>query len=78
MPEEDALALADNINRLLKASAPPDVERCVRQLALSWEDYFLPKFPVPFFQVRVADVRAAGGSLSTALQLYDEARMFSD
>jgi len=72
MPEEDALALADNINRLLKASAPPDVERCVRQLALSWEDYFLPKFPVPFFQVRVADVRAAGGSLSTALQLYDE------
>ncbi|KAH7883162.1 fido domain-containing protein [Phlebopus sp. FC_14] len=72
MPEEDARALVDHIHTLQKASAPPDVERCVRQLALSWEDYYLPKFPLPFFQVRVADVRAAGGSLSTALQLYDE------
>lgn len=74
MPQEDAQALCDIITRLHNASGPPDVGRCLRELALAWEDHYLPKFPVPFFQVRVADVRAAGGSLSTALELYDEVR----
>ncbi|KAG8221349.1 indole-3-glycerol phosphate synthase-domain-containing protein [Butyriboletus roseoflavus] len=72
VPQEDAQALGDTIARLHNASNPSDIERCLRELALAWEDYYLPKFPVPFFQVRVADVRAAGGSLSTALELYDE------
>lgn len=74
MPQDDAKALCDLIARIHNASDPSDVERCLRQLALAWEDYYLPKFPIPFFQVRVADVRAAGGSLSTALELYDEVR----
>jgi len=72
VPQDDAQVLCDLITRLHNASNPSDVERCLRQLALSWEDYYLPKFPVPFFRVRVADVRATGGSLSTALELYDE------
>ncbi|KAN0074410.1 Fido domain containing protein [Tylopilus felleus] len=72
VPQDDAKALCDLIARIHNASDPSDVERCLRQLALAWEDYYLPKFPIPFFQVRVADVRAAGGSLSTALELYDE------
>lgn len=74
MPRDDAQALSDTITRLHSASKPSDVERCLREIALAWEDYYLPKFPVPFFQVRVADVRAAGGSLSTALDLYNEVR----
>ena len=74
MPQDDAQILCDLITRLHTASNRSDVERCLRQLALAWEDYYLPKFPVPFFRVRVADVRAAGGSLSTALELYDEVR----
>lgn len=60
------------INRLHGASDLSDYERRLRKLALAWEDYYLPKFPLPFFQVRVADVRAAGGALSTALELYEE------
>ncbi|KAF8547625.1 hypothetical protein OG21DRAFT_1472154 [Imleria badia] len=72
VPPNDAQALCELISRLHDASDRCDVERCIRQLALTWEDYFLPKFPVPFFQVRVADVRATGGSLTTALDLYDE------
>lgn len=74
IPQEDAQALCDITTRLHNASRQSDVERCLRELALAWEDYYLPKFPVPFFQVRVADVRAVGGSLSTALELYDEVR----
>jgi len=76
VPRDDAQALCDLISRLHNASDPSDVERCLRRLALAWEDYYLPKFPVPFFQVRVADVRATGGSLSTALELYDEVRVY--
>ncbi|KAF8448679.1 indole-3-glycerol phosphate synthase-domain-containing protein [Boletus edulis BED1] len=72
VPREDAQALCDLIARVHNASDPCDIERCLRNLALAWEDYYLPKFPVPFFQVRVADVRATGGSLSTALGLYEE------
>lgn len=72
--QDDAQVLCDLVTRLHNASDPFDVQRCIRQLALAWEDYFLPKYPIPFFQVRVADVRAAGGSLSTALELYDEVR----
>lgn len=72
VPDEDALALTELLHRLHSATNPDDIERHLRALALIWEDYYLPKFPVPFFQVRVADVRAAGGSLSTALPLYDE------
>lgn len=74
MPEEDALALKEHFRSLQSATSPADIERLLRALALCWEDYYLPKFPIPFFQVRVADVRATGGSLSTALSLYDEAR----
>lgn len=72
VPDEDALALTELFRSLQSATTPDDIERHLRALALIWEDYYLPKFPVPFFQVRVADVRAAGGSLSTALPLYDE------
>lgn len=72
VPQEDAQALCDMVNRLHGASDPSDYERRLRKLALAWEDYYLPKFPLPFFQVRVADVRAAGGALSTALELYEE------
>lgn len=74
MPEEEAVALTEHLHSLQSANSPADIERQLRALALCWEDYYLPKFPVPFFQVRVADVRATGGSLSTALPLYDEAR----
>ena len=74
LSEEDALILTEHIHTLQSATSPIDIDRHLRALALCWEDYYLPKFPIPFFQVRVADVRAAGGSLSTALPLYDEAR----
>ena len=74
VPENDAQALYDLMDHLHAAPTRVDLDRALRQLALAWEDYFLPKFPVPFFQVRVADVRATGGSLSTALELYDEVR----
>lgn len=77
VPKEDAQTLCNIIARVHNASYPSDVERSIRELALAWEDYYLPKFPVPFFQVRVADVRAAGGSLSTALELYDEVRGYT-
>jgi hypothetical protein len=74
MPDEDVLALTELHRSIQSATTLDDIERHLRTLALIWEDYYLPKFPVPFFQVRVADVRAAGGSLSTALPLYDEVR----
>ncbi|KAI6017524.1 hypothetical protein EDC04DRAFT_2744098 [Pisolithus marmoratus] len=82
MPLEDARALTDHLQVVQSAAAsisssssPDEVvqfERCLRQLALDWENYYLPKYPGPFFRVRVADVRAAGGSWNTALMLYDE------
>ncbi|KAH7926946.1 hypothetical protein BV22DRAFT_1007913 [Leucogyrophana mollusca] len=74
MTSDDVEELKSDLRVVHAATSPVDRERCIRQLALAWEDYFLPKYPVPFFEVRVADVRAVGGSLSTALQLYDEAR----
>ncbi|KAI6046395.1 hypothetical protein EDC04DRAFT_2630597 [Pisolithus marmoratus] len=82
MPPEDARALTDHLQVVQSAaesisssSSRDEVvqfERCLRQLALDWENYYLPKYPGPFFRVRVADVRAAGGSWNTALMLYDE------
>ncbi|KAG6333164.1 hypothetical protein ID866_5931, partial [Astraeus odoratus] len=82
MSPEDASTLTEHLQVLqdaaasLSPSSPPaeieQFERKLRQLALAWEDYYLPKFPGPFFRVRVADVRAVGGSWSTALTLYDE------
>lgn len=82
MPIEEQQALAEQHQELqntaasITASSPlEDVERFergLRQLALAWENYYLPKFPGPFFRVRVADVRAVGGSWNTALVLYDE------
>ncbi|KAI6105070.1 hypothetical protein EDD16DRAFT_232142 [Pisolithus croceorrhizus] len=82
MPPEDARALTEHLQMIQSAAAaisssssPSEVERFerqVRQLALDWENYYLPKYPGPFFRVRVADVRAAGGSWNTALMLYDE------
>lgn len=75
---EDAQALCDIMSRLQSASCPSNLERSLREIALAWEDYYLPRYPVPFFQVRVADVRATGGSLSTALELYEEVRAACD
>lgn len=82
MPIEDQQALAEQHKELqiaaasITSSSPPEdverFERGLRQLALAWENYYLPKFPGPFFRVRVADVRAVGGSWNTALMLYDE------
>lgn len=83
MLPEDARALTEHLQMIQSAAAtisssssPSEVEqfeRQLRQLALAWENYYLPKYPGPFFRVRVADVRAAGGSWNTALILYDEA-----
>lgn len=82
MPQEDAQALTEHLRMIHNAAAsisssssPGEIEqyeRRLRQLALDWENYYLPKYPGPFFRVRVADVRAAGGSWNTALMLYNE------
>lgn len=79
LPPDDARSLdlhlqllRDTAASVSPPSSPADIERSLRQLALLWEDYYLPRFPGPFFRVRVADVRAVGGSWTTALSLYDE------
>lgn len=50
----------------------------LREAAILWEDYFLPKYPTPFFLVRVADIRARLNSPATALTLYEEAKTHLD
>lgn len=84
LPPDDARSLdlhlqllRDTAASVSPPSSPADIERSLRQLALLWEDYYLPRFPGPFFRVRVADVRAVGGSWTTALSLYDEVSRLS-
>ena len=77
MCSEDYEVLMDSLTALNTSTSVRDVQHYVRKVSLTWEDYFLPKYPVPFFEVRVADVRAAGGSLSTSLQLYDKVGLLS-
>jgi len=43
-----------------------------------WEDTLLTEYPTPFFLVRVADIRAALNSNTTALSLYKEAQKFME
>ena len=72
---EQHQALQTTTASITSSPSPEEVqqfERSLRQLALAWENYYLPKYPGPFFCVRVADVRAVGGSWNTALMMYEE------
>lgn len=57
----------------LKADTIPELAATVRL----WEQTLLPRYRIPFFLVRVADVRAALNSTATALILYKEVRVLS-
>ena len=55
----------------LNASTVPELAATARL----WEQTLLPRYRVPFFLVRVGDVRAALNSTATALILYKEVRL---
>ncbi|KIM82737.1 hypothetical protein PILCRDRAFT_455046 [Piloderma croceum F 1598] len=55
----------------LKAQTAPELVKTARL----WEGELLQRYPVPFFLVRVGDIRAALNSTATALILYKEVRL---
>lgn len=54
----------------LKAQTVPDLVKTAR----FWEGVLLQHYRIPFFLVRVGDVRASLNSTATALILYKEVR----
>ena len=56
----------------LKAQSVPELVRTARL----WEDQLLERYRIPFFLVRVGDVRASLNSAVTALILYKEVGVF--
>ncbi|KZP21287.1 hypothetical protein FIBSPDRAFT_508603 [Athelia psychrophila] len=69
LPEMEAQDRAQFLESL-KADTIPELAATVRL----WEQTLLPRYRIPFFLVRVADVRAALNSTATALILYKEAQ----
>jgi hypothetical protein len=55
----------------LKAQTIPELAKT----AQFWEGELLQRYRVPFFLVRVGDIRAALNSSATALMLYKEVRL---
>jgi hypothetical protein len=55
----------------LKAQTIPELAKT----AQIWEGELLQRYRVPFFLVRVGDIRAALNSSATALMLYKEVRL---
>ena len=55
----------------LKAQTAPELVKTARL----WEGELLQRYRVPFFLVRVGDIRAALNSTATALILYKEVRV---
>lgn len=59
---------SDRFLESLKARSAPELVKTARL----WEDELLQRYRVPFFLVRVGDIRAALNSSASALILYKE------
>lgn len=59
---------SDRFLESLKAQTVPELVKTAR----FWEGELLQRYRIPFFLVRVGDIRAALNSSATALMLYKE------